>query len=115
MMTIKYFLLSVVFLVIFPLMVLGQQADSLRNNRAQTQTTGDIIELGVTEIKIKAEAPQVKLFNARIKPEFDNVNLEKSFQKEIVGEGEQLIFQEIKSNDAAEEMIDVNKMLTKLR
>jgi len=100
-----------------PILVSAQQADSLAGSRGQTRSggSGDVIELGVTEIKIKAEAPQVKLFNDRIRPEFDDVNLEKSFLKEISGEGEQFIFQEMSANEANEDLIDVEKMVTKLR
>lgn len=75
-------------------------------------TDEEVIELGVEEIQIKIEKPQVLLFSNRIKPEFDEVNLEKSFMTEIVGGSEKIVFDFSKSKQPIER-IDVNKLLSK--
>lgn len=75
--------------------------------------TDEVIELDVTEIKIKIETPQVRLFSDRIKPEFDDVHLQKSFIKEITGEGERFVFESISGREAIR--IDIDKMVNKGR
>ena len=74
---------------------------------------GDIVEAGESIIKIEVEKPQVQLFSQRIKPEFDEVNLEKSFRKEILDEGQSLKFIYKKNEEA--ERINVKKLLTRKR
>jgi hypothetical protein len=75
---------------------------------------GGVIELGVTEIKVTVEKPQVLLFSNRIKPEFDEVNLEKSFMNEIVGESERFVF-DFSDSKKPVERIDVNKLVNQYR
>lgn len=78
-----------------------------------TSGTDDVVELDVTEIKIKIETPQVRLFSDRIKPEFDDVHLQKSFMKEITGEGERFVFESISNKEGIR--IDIDKMVNKVR
>ncbi len=74
----------------------------------------NVIELKTAEIKVKIETPQVKLYSSRIKPEFDDVNLEKSFKKEIIGLGETFeIKKTIRPNTT--KRINIDKLLKKLR
>lgn len=73
-----------------------------------------IVELGVSEIKVTIEKPQVLLFSNRIKPEFDEVNLEKSFMGEIVGESERFGFDFSKSKKPIER-IEVSKLINKYK
>ncbi len=73
----------------------------------------EVVELDVTEIKVKIETPQVRLFSDRIKPEFDDVHLQKSFIKEITGEGERFVFESISSKEAIR--IDIDKIVNKGR
>jgi hypothetical protein len=82
-------------------------------NAQGTPSSDDVVELGVTEIKVKIETPQVRLFSDRIKPEFDDVHLQKSFIKEITGEGERFVFESITDKDAVR--IDIDKMANKTR
>ncbi len=96
------------FCIMFTHPLLAQNADSTQAGNQQ------IVELGATEIKIAIEAPQVKLFTNRIKPEFDEVNLDKSFREEIIGQGEQLKF-ENKAKSTKPEIIDISKLISKLR
>jgi hypothetical protein len=74
----------------------------------------EIVELGVSEIKITIEKPQVLLFSNRIKPEFDEVNLEKSFLNEITGESEKFVFDFSKSKQPVER-IEISKLINKYR
>lgn len=95
--------------IMLPGRVAAQNVDS-----TAVQGGGDVVELGVTEIKIKVETPQVKLFTSRIKPEFDDVHLDKSFMKEITGLGEGFELKNIVPV-TGDTRIDVNKVLKKLR
>jgi len=73
-----------------------------------------VIELKTAEIKVKVETPQVKLYSSRIKPEFDDVHLEKSFKKEIIGLGETFEIKKAIRNETSKR-IDIDKVLKKLR
>jgi len=73
----------------------------------------DIVEAGESIIKIEVEKPQVQLFSQRIKPEFDEVNLDKSFIKEIVDLGQIIELKE--SNKNSVKLINVEQILNKSR
>jgi len=77
-------------------------------------SSGEIIELKTTEIKITVEKPGVILFSERIKPDFDDVNLEKSFIKEIIGEGERFSLDETYINEP-KSRIDINSIINRKR
>lgn len=84
-------------------------------SRVQAQdTTATIIDLQEAQFKIPVEAPQVKLFTDRIKPEFDDVHLEKSFKKEILGSGERFILEPINKAEK-KERVDISKILNRKR
>ncbi|MGD9488834.1 MAG: hypothetical protein AB7W47_12485 [Calditrichaceae bacterium] len=106
--------MRVVFLVIILSFLLagGLLAQDTNNPqvRTQNQTTDDVIELEVSEIKITIEKPQVTLFSDRIKPEFDDTNLEKSFYREIVGEGEKFVF-DFKNSKEPVDQINIKQLL----
>ena len=85
----------------------GQSADTTR----APINPSDIVEAGEAIIKIEVEKPQVQLFSQRIKPEFDEVNLEKSFVKEIIDAG-QTIKVETKND---KKRIDIKKLLNRNR
>ena len=106
--SLQILLFVALFLLLVPQAVTAQTVDSVA-------TGGDeVVELGATEIKVKIETPQVKLFSKRIKPEFDDVHLEKSFIKEITGAGEGFELKNVLPV-AGETRIDINKVLQKLR
>lgn len=90
----------------------AQQADSLQ--AAPPPPSDEIIQLDVSEIQIKVETPQVTLFSDRIEPIFDEVHLEKSFIREITGEGERFEFDNTNSEQLIKQ-IDIDKMLNKMR
>jgi hypothetical protein len=93
---------------------------------AQTDSTyieeepvGDAVDMsGITiEIKLEPDKPRVTIFSSRIKPEFDTVDLEKSFMPELIGEGERI---EVIENNKGKQLttiqaIDIDKALNKPR
>lgn len=96
------------------LWVLPTQAQVADTLQADNQVdTGEIVEAGESIIKIEVEKPQVQLFSQRIKPEFDEVNLEKSFIREIIDEGQKIKFEALLKKD--DDRIDINKLLTRNR
>jgi hypothetical protein len=113
------FLLS--FLMLCPLLGISQEvqpaepAEQTVEESQQIPTSDEgVVELDVQEIQIQIEKPQVLLFSNRIKPEFDEVNLEKSFMPEIVGESERFVFDFSESKKPVER-IDVNKLINQYR
>ena len=74
----------------------------------------EVISLEAQEIKITIEKPQVTIISDRIKPEFDDVHLDKSFLSEITGEGEKFIFK-VENKFEARQRIDVDKLVKKTR
>ena len=75
---------------------------------------GEVTQLGEVDIRVKVEAPQVSIISDRIKPEFDEVHLEKSFVKEIIGAGEKFEITNGEKRKLATR-IDIDKMLKKSR
>ncbi len=85
---------------------------------AQSQETtapdeGDVIEVGESVIKVEIEKPQVQIIGKRIQPEFQNVNLEKSFINEILDKGQQIKFDYAYGNKP--KRIDLKKILNRQR
>ncbi len=102
------------FLVFFGLVpnIFAQDADDLQDYNEYVDE-GEIIEAGETLIKIEVEKPQVQLFSQRIKPEFDEVNLQKSFLKEILDEGQEITLKSEKEKIRLR--IDIDEILNKSR
>lgn len=98
-------LLFIIFIIIINISVGQAQA---------TDSSEVIIDLEEAQFKIPVEAPQVKLFTDRIKPEFDDVHLEKSFKKEILGSGERFILDPINKAEK-KEIMDISKLLNRKR
>jgi len=55
---------------------------------------GDFLDLTGSAIRIerKVQMPRVSVFDIRIKPDFDHIALNKSFNKEIAGKNEEMKF-----------------------
>ena len=107
---IKIFLLLIFFG--FVPNIFAQSADSLQYYDGVVDE-GEIIEAGEALIKIEVEKPQVQLFSQRIKPEFDEVNLQKSFEKEILDEGQEISLQSEKERKRLH--IEIDEILNKNR
>lgn len=111
-------LLKIVLFLVFLSFVSNVQAQSAEdqsNTSQQTTTQGsdDIVEVGEAVIKVEVEKPQVQLFSQRIKPEFDDVNLEKSFIKEILDEGQKLQINNKSSDEPGR--IDIQTIINRKR
>ena len=106
------FILPVFLILCFSTMLHAQQADSLET--AAPSFTDEVISLDAQEIKITIEKPQVTIISDRIKPEFDDVHLDKSFARELTGEGEKFIFK-LENKFEAKHRIDIDKLLKKVR
>jgi|GEM_PF-1887329 len=105
------FIITVI-LTVFPKLVQAQQRDTTR--AATIFSQDDVITLDIQEIKITIEKPQVTIISDRIKPEFDEVHLDKSFFRELRGEGEKFIF-EIEDKFEAKQRIDIKQLLKRNR
>ncbi len=94
----------------------GQEADTVAaQQQQQPAATGDeIIEAGEAVIQVTVEKPQVQLFSQRIKPEFDEVNLEKSFMGEILNRGGSSKL-DIKATEAKAKKIETQQLLNRQR
>ena len=110
----KIFIVFAIFLLcsIFSQKIQAQTADSTQVS--QIVSDDDVISLEAQEIKITIEKPQVTIISDRIKPEFDEVHLDKSFLSEITGEGEKFIFK-VEDKFEARQRIDIDKLLKKSR
>ena len=106
----KYVLLFFAFFMLVT-NIHAQTVDTVQNVNQLDE--GDIVEAGESIIKIEIEKPQVQLFSQRIKPEFDEVNLEKSFIKEILDEGQTLKIKSAKKTET--DIIDVKTLLNRNR
>jgi hypothetical protein len=111
----KLSLIAFLFLAIcllLPIKNYAQVSDSTQVS--PTFADDEIISLEAQEIKITIEKPQVTIISDRIKPEFDDVHLDKSFLSEITGEGEKFIFK-VESKFEARQRIDIDKLVKKTR
>ncbi len=70
--------------------------------------------MGQKEIKIKIETPQVSIYSKRIKPDFDDIKIDRSFHKELIGENEKINLKE-RSDFAEYNRIDIEQLMKKLR
>ena len=79
---------------------------------------GDVVDLTAEaiEIKLEPDRPLVQIMSVRLKPEFDDINLEKSFIPELLGKGEEISVFEKKEDEYEElEVINRDKMINKKR
>ena len=82
-----------------------------------TSGAGDIVDLSqeAVIIKVEPERPRVNIFAERIKPQFDDINLDKSFMNELTGKGEKVIISDEQSVSEKFHVIDVEKILNRTR
>lgn len=99
-------------IILFPNLVEAQQRDTTRSEASFNRD--EVISLDVQEIKITIEKPQVTIISDRIKPEFDEVHMDKSFFRELRGDGEKFLFQ-IEDKFVAKHRIDINQLVKRNR
>ncbi len=90
----------------------GLMAQNKPNQTANN--SNQIIDLGETEVKIKVETPNVQIYSKRIKPEFDDIKIDRSFHKELIGEDEKINLKP-RSESTEYIRIDIGQLMKKLR
>ncbi len=75
----------------------------------------DVVDLTADAVIITAEPdrPRVNIISDRIKPEFDNINLEKSFMPELLGRAERIVI--VKRSKEEIKPIDIKQILNRTR
>jgi hypothetical protein len=109
-------LLSITIFLIFVLQIcaLAQETDTTRVS--PPTGAGEVVDLTGEAVIIKAEPdrPRVNIIADRLKPNFETINLEKSFYDELIGKTERIIVLE-KSSEKEFKPIEVEKILNKMR
>ncbi len=102
------------FLLIF--LIVGSFQIVLGQNTPQQQNANqtEVIDLGQTEVKVKIETPQVQLLTKRITPEFDDVKIDRSFKKELIGEDEKISLKQ-RSESTEYVRINIDQLMKTLR
>ena len=75
----------------------------------------DVVDLTADAVLITAEPdrPRVNIISDRIKPEFDNINLEKSFVPELLGRAERIVI--VQRSKEEIKPIDIKQILNRTR
>ncbi len=102
-------------LLLFPLFAFGQVADTTSTIPASTYGD-DFVDLSdqATIIKAEPEKPRVTLITDRIKPQFTDINLNKSFMPEILTKNDKILIEE-KVTSENRLIIDIEKIVKKSR
>jgi hypothetical protein len=108
--------LAIIFIFSFSVNLFCQTTDSTAAPVSRGSTDSDIVDLSqeAVIIKVEPERPRVNIFAERIKPEFDDINLDKSFMNELTGKGEKIIILDEKVTEEIE-VVDVEKILNRTR
>lgn len=107
---------SILFIILLSGTLFSQTTDSTAAAVTPSEEVGDFVDLSqeAVIIKIEPERPRVNIFAERIKPEFDDINLDKSFKNELTGKGEKVVVTDEKTNDRFK-IIEVEKILNRTR
>jgi TonB family protein len=78
--------------------------------------SGDFVDLTgeAVRITIEPERPRVNIIADRIKPEFDMMNLERSYLPELTGKGEKIVVVNPKAR-IGDDLIDIKKITNRSR
>jgi TonB family protein len=78
--------------------------------------SGDFVDLTgeAVRITIEPERPRVNIIADRIKPEFDMMNLERSYLPELTGKGEKIVVVNHKAR-IGDDLIDIKKIINRSR
>ena len=81
-----------------------------------TEDTGDFVDLTgeAVRITIEPERPRVNIIADRIKPEFDMMNLERSYLPELTGKGEKIVVVDPKAR-IRDDLIEIKKIINRSR
>jgi len=88
----------------------------IADTTAASVGSSDFVDLSdqATVIKVEPEKPRVTLITDRIKPQFSDVNLNKSFMNEILSKNDKNLV-ENKMIHEERKIIDIDKMVNKNR
>jgi len=78
--------------------------------------SGDFVDLTgeAVRITIEPERPRVNIIADRIKPEFDMMNLERSFLSELTGKGEKIVVVDPEAREG-DDLLDINMIINRSR
>ncbi len=81
-----------------------------------TGDTGDFVDLTgeAVRITIEPDRPRVNIIADRIKPEFDMMNLERSYLPELTGKGEKIVVVDPKAR-IRDDLIEIKKIINRSR
>ena len=81
-----------------------------------TEEPGDFVDLTgeAVRITIEPERPRVNIIADRIKPEFDMMNLQRSYLPELTGKGEKIVVVDPKAR-MKDDMIEIKKIINRSR
>jgi TonB family protein len=81
-----------------------------------TDDPGDFVDLtgDAVRITIEPERPRVNIIADRIKPEFDMMNLERSYRPELTGKGEKIVVVDPKAR-IRDDLIEIKKIINRSR
>jgi TonB family protein len=81
-----------------------------------TDDPGDFVDLTgeAVRITIEPERPRVNIIADRIKPEFDMMNLQRSYLPELTGKGEKIVVVDPKAR-MKDDMIEIKKIINRSR
>ena len=84
--------------------------------QASTEDPGDYVDLtgDAVRITIEPERPRVNIIADRIKPEFDMMNLERSYLPELTGKGEKIVVVDPKDR-TKDDRIEIKKIVNRSR
>lgn len=90
--------------------------DSSILQSSTSEEPGDFVDLTgeAVRITIEPERPRVNIIADRIKPEFDMMNLERSFLPELTGKGEKIVVVDPKAR-ISDDQIDIENIINRSR
>jgi len=108
-----YLLIVLCMMLSLSSLVFAQASDTTATS---VDDVGDFVDLTgqAVRITIEPEKPRVNIIADRIKPEFDMMDLDRTYMKELTGGGEKTVVVDQKSQFKDEE-IDIKKILNKSR
>ncbi len=106
-------LTGIFFVIIFSTVGFGQVSDT---TAVSDDDIGDFVDLtgAAVRITIEPEKPRVNIIADRIKPEFDMMNLDRSYIPELTGMGEKIMIADPKAT-VRDDKIDVKNIVNRSR
>ncbi len=107
--------LTAILVVLLLSLSLFAQGQGQTQSQAPQRTLIDLTKLGKTyTISARVELPQVKMFDRRIKPNFEDVTADKSFENELSSQAERIEFEPITSG-RVQPVVNIEALLNKKR